>query len=64
MVNYIIGKNTSSQQNQGFLINGIPTRDKQLLADKFNEYSMIIGKELTKDIPTVTEKPDDCLDGK
>ena len=59
----IIGKKTSSQQNQEFLINGTLTRDRQLIADKFNEYSTTIGSELTKDIPTVTKKAEDYLDG-
>ena len=39
------------------------TQDRQLIADKFNEYFTTIGSELTKDIPTVTEKPEDYLDG-
>ncbi len=30
MIREIIGKKTSSQQNQDFLINGILTRDKNL----------------------------------
>ena len=30
---------------------------------KFNEYFTMIGTELTKDIPTITEKRNDYLDG-
>ena len=59
MIREIIGKKTSSQQNQEFLINGTLTRDRQLMADKCNEYFTTIGSELTKDIPTVTKKPED-----
>ena len=39
------------------------TRDRQLIDDKFNEYFTTIGSELTKDITTVTKKPEDYLDG-
>ena len=63
MIREIIGKKTSSQQSQEFLINGTLTRDRQLLADKFNEYFTTIGSELTKDIPTVSKKPEAYLDG-
>ena len=63
MIREIIGKKTSSQQSQEFLINGTLTRDGLLLADTFNEYFTTIGSELTKDIPTVTKKPEDYLDG-
>ena len=52
-----------SQQNQEFLINGTLTKDRQLIADKFNEYFTTIGSELTKDILTVTDKPEDYLNG-
>ena len=63
MIREIIGKKTSSQQSQEFLINGILTRYKKLIADKFNEYITTIGTQLTKDITTITKKPDDYLDG-
>ena len=56
------GKTTSSQINLEFLINGILTRDRHLIADKCNEYFTTSGSELTKDIPTVTQKPEDYLD--
>ena len=62
MIRDIIDKKTSSQQHQELLINGTQTRDRQLIADKFNDYFTTIGKELTKDIPTVTKKPEDYLD--
>jgi len=53
----IICKKTSSQQNQQFLINGIPTRaEKNLIADIFNEYFPTIGIELTKDVLTIIVK--------
>ena len=63
MIREIIGKKSSSQQNQEFLINGTLTRDGQLIAEKCNEYVTTIGSELAKDIPTVTKKPEDYLDG-
>ena len=63
MIRDIIGKKATSQQNQEFLINGTLTKDRQLIADKFNEYFTTIGSELTKDIPTVTDKPEDYLNG-
>ena len=63
MIKEVIGKKTSSQQNHEFLTNSILTRNKQLVAVKFNEYFTAIGTELTKDIPTVTEKPDDYREG-
>ena len=47
MIRDIIGKKTSLQHNQEFLINGTLTRDRQLIADKFNEYFTNIGSELT-----------------
>ena len=62
MLRKITGKKTS-QQNQEFIINDILTQHKHLIADKFNEYFTTNGTELPKDIPTVTEKPNDYLDG-
>ena len=59
----IIGKKTSSQQNQEFLINSTLTWDRQVIADKFNEYFTTIGSESNKDIPSVTKKHEDYLDG-
>ena len=47
MIRDIIGKKTSSQHNQEILINGTLTRDRQLIADEFNEYFTNIGSELT-----------------
>jgi len=38
------------------------TKDRQLIADKCNEYFTAIGSELTNDIPIVTHKPKDYLD--
>ena len=58
MIREVIGKKTS-QQNQEFIL----TRDKQLIADNFNEYFTTIDTELTKDMPTDTSKPGDYLDG-
>ena len=63
MIREIIGKKATSQQNQEFLINGTLTKDRLLIADKCNEYFTTIGSELTKDIPTATDKPEDDLDG-
>jgi len=34
-----------------------------LIADKVNESFTTIGKEVTKDMSTITETPDDYLDG-
>ena len=62
MLREIIGKKIS-QQNQKFTINDILTRHKLLIANKFNEYFTTMGTELTKDIPTITEKRNDYLDG-
>ena len=63
IIREIIGKKATSQQNQEFLINGTLTKARQLVADKFNDYFTTIGSELTKDIPTATDKPEDYLDG-
>ena len=63
MIRVIIGKKTSTQPNQEFLINDTLTRDRQLLADTFNEYFTTIGSVLIKDIPTVIEEPEHYLDG-
>jgi len=63
MIREIIGKKATSQQNQEFLINGTVAKGRQLIADEFNEYFTTIGSKLTKDIPTVTDKPEDFLDG-
>ena len=63
MIREIIGKKATSQQNQEFLINGTLTIDRQLIADTFNEYFTTIGSELTKEIPTVTDKPEDYING-
>jgi len=56
-----IAKKTSTQQNQEFLINDTLTRDRQLIADTFNEYFTSIGSVLTKDIPTVIEETEKML---
>ena len=56
MIREITSKKASSQQNQVLLIIGTLTQDRQLIADKFNEYFTTVGSELTKDIPTVTKR--------
>ena len=56
-----IAKKTSTQQNQEFLINDTLTRDRQLIADTFNEYFTSIGSVLTKEIPTVIEETEKML---
>ena len=47
MIRTNIGKKTSSQQNQEWLINGILIQDKKLITDTFNEYFTTIGTSLT-----------------
>ena len=59
----IISKRTVFSCSEEFLVNSKLTQDKQLIADKFNEYFMTIGSELANEIPFVTEKPGDYLDG-
>ena len=63
IIREIIGKKATPQQNQEFLVNGTVTKGRQLIADKFNECFTTIGSKLTKDIPTVTYKSEDSLDG-
>ena len=63
MIREIISKRTVFSCSQEFLVNGKLTQNKQLIADKFNEYFTTVGSELANEIPFVTEKPDDYLDG-
>ena len=63
VIREIISKRTAFSCSQEFLINGNLTQNKQLIADKFNEYFTTVGSELANEIPFVTEKPNDYLDG-
>ena len=63
MIREIISKRPVSSCSQEFLVNGKLTQNKQLIADKFNEYFTTVGSELANEIPFVTEKPYDYLDG-
>ena len=63
VIREIISKSTAFSCSQEFLVNGKLTKDKQLIADKFNEYFTTAGSELTNEIPLFTEKPDDYLNG-
>ena len=46
-----------------FLVDGKIIQDKKMIADKFNDYFTNIGPELAKEIPEVSEKPEDYLSG-
>ena len=58
-----MNKRTAFSCSQEFLVNGKLTQNKQLIADKFNEYFTTVGSELANEMPFVTEKPDVYLDG-
>ena len=63
MIREIISKRTAFSCSEEFLVNGKLTQDKQLIADKCNEYCTTVGSELANEMPFITEKPDDYLDG-
>ena len=62
VIREIISKRTVFSCTQEFLVNGKLTQNKQLIADKFNEYFTTVGSELANEIPFVTEKLHDYLD--
>ena len=63
VIREIISKRTVFSCSQEFLVIGKLTQNKQLIADKFNEYFTTVGSELANEIPFVIEKPDEYLDG-
>ena len=50
----VINKNKPSSDSSNFLIDGKLTNDKNLIANKFNEYFTSIGINLSKKIPDIS----------